>query len=135
MFFVTFINTTKLTLAANLAMPTSLAETSGGEKKWNVLWPPLMLRSVHFSTSTKTLVLCMRHKWGGLDGFGNGTIAGTLNELGKLLGIWETRGIATIEILCPPPADQLSFICGYNSLSQDSGWDSIKKTGQNLSTS
>ena len=37
-FFVTFINATKLTLAANLAMPTSLAETSGGEKKWNALW-------------------------------------------------------------------------------------------------
>ena len=38
MFFVTFINATNLTLAANLAMPTSLAETSGGEKKWNALW-------------------------------------------------------------------------------------------------
>ena len=26
------------TLAANPAMPTSLAEISGGEKKWNALW-------------------------------------------------------------------------------------------------
>ena len=37
-FFLTFINTTKLALAANPAMPTSLAEISGGEKKWNALW-------------------------------------------------------------------------------------------------
>ena len=37
-FFLTFINTTKLALAANPAMPTSLAEISGGEKKWNAPW-------------------------------------------------------------------------------------------------
>ena len=37
-FVMTIINTTKLALAANPAMPTSLAEISGGEKKWNALW-------------------------------------------------------------------------------------------------
>ena len=36
--FVTSMSTTKLALAANPAMPTSLAETSGGEKRWNALW-------------------------------------------------------------------------------------------------
>ena len=36
------------TLAANPAMPTSLAEISGGEKKWNALWSQLRFEKFLF---------------------------------------------------------------------------------------
>ena len=50
-FFLTFINTTKLALAANPAMPTSLAEMSGGEKKWNALWVGLGSRKHNYKNA------------------------------------------------------------------------------------
>ena len=39
------------TLAANPAMPTSLAEISGGEKKWNALWSQLKMDRQQYQKS------------------------------------------------------------------------------------